>query len=79
MLLHYMARSTSYLLAILDGNYLFVTAIQLALLSACLQGTRVPDVWLQVIARCSRSWVSECASQAVGELVSLVTAEQMGE
>jgi hypothetical protein len=41
------------------------------------QSQEVPDVWLQVLARCARS--SDCESEAIDELVSLTTAQQTGK
>jgi hypothetical protein len=48
-----------------------------ARLRVVLQSQEVPDVWLQVLARCARSY--DCESEAIDELVSLTTAQQIGE
>jgi hypothetical protein len=50
-----------------------------AWLHVVLQSQEVPDVWLQVLARCARSDVHECESEAIAQLVSLTTAQQIGE
>jgi hypothetical protein len=42
-----------------------------------LQSQEVPDVWLQVLARCARSY--DCESEAIDELVSLTAAQQIGK
>ncbi|KAF6263973.1 hypothetical protein COO60DRAFT_266135 [Scenedesmus sp. NREL 46B-D3] len=39
------------------------------------QGTEVPDVWLQVLARCTRS--EDCQVDAINGLVALTTAQEL--
>jgi hypothetical protein len=81
MLMHFMAPATAPYPAALQLMLIMLQLLQLALRSACLrvllQGEAMPNVWLQLIARCICS--VECHQKATDALASAMMAQQTGK